>query len=101
MMFAGVFRFSFREHVPIEDAEMTLHLAMLAAEGLFGKPRVAMEFRYELHSFESFIDINGDSEVSVAVARIYAGLLLREFGDSSFRIANIPLRDCQMCEVAA
>jgi len=100
-MFDGVFRFSFREHVPIEDAEMTLHLSMLAAEGLFGQPRLSMEFRYELHGFESFIDINGDTEVSVAVARIFAGLLLRELGESSFRIVNIPTSACQMCEVAA
>ena len=100
-MFAGVFRFSFDQHVPIEDAEMTLHLAMLAAEGLFGKPRVAMEFRYEIQPFDNVIDIDGESEVGVAVARIFAGLLLREFGDSAFRITNLPSRESFDHEVAA
>lgn len=100
-MFAGVFRFSFDQHVPIEDAEMTLHLAMLAAEGLFGKPRVAMEFRYEIQPFDAYLDVDGDSEVGVTIARIFAGLLLREFGDSAFRITNIPSHAASNHEVAA
>ena len=100
-MFAGVFRFSFDEAVPIKDAEMTLHLGMLAAEGLYGKPRVAMEFSYEIQPFDNFIDVDGQTEVGIAVARIFAGLLLREFGDAAFRITNLPSHDSLNHEVAA
>ena len=100
-MFAGVFRFSFDEAVPIEEAELTLHLAIFAAEGLFGKPRVAMEFRYEIQPFDNHIDVDGETEVGVAVARIFAGLLLREFGESAFRITNLPFYDSVNHEVAA
>lgn len=100
-MFAGVFRFSLNRHVPLEDAETTLHLAMLAAEGLFGKPRVAMEFRYDLVTEDHAIDVSADSEVGTTIARIFSGLLLREIGDGGFRIDNIESTCCQPNEVAA
>lgn len=100
-MFAGIFRYSFDEDVPIEEVELTLHLAIFAAEGLFGKPRVAMEFRYEVQPLDNHIDVDGETEVGVAVARIFAGLLLREFGDSAFRITNLPSHESLNHEVAA
>lgn len=100
-MFAGVFRFSLDRRVSLDDAEMTLHLAMLAVEGLYGSPRVAMEFRYELHALENAIDVDGETEVGTSVARIFAGLLLRQFGDGGFRIDNIEATCCQPHEVAA
>ncbi|HMO16352.1 MAG TPA: hypothetical protein PKA83_19700 [Pirellulaceae bacterium] len=100
-MFAGVFRFSLDRRVSLDDAEMTLHLAMLAAEGLYGSPRVAMEFRYELHALENAIDVDGETEVGTSVARIFAGLLLRQFGEGGFRIDNIESACCQPHEVAA
>ncbi|AMV35217.1 hypothetical protein VN12_24040 [Pirellula sp. SH-Sr6A] len=100
-MFAGVFRFTFDESVPIEEAEMTLHLAIFAAEGLFGKPRVAMEFHYDIQPFDNFIDVHGETEVGVAVAQVFGGLLLREFGESAFRITNLPSYDSFSHEVAA
>jgi hypothetical protein len=100
-MLAGVFRFSLDGRVLLEDAETTLHLAMLAAEGLFGKPRVAMEFRYDLVREDHAIDVFSDSEVGTTVARIFAGLLLREIGDGGFRIVNIESSGCRLQEVAA
>ncbi|HMO16383.1 MAG TPA: hypothetical protein PKA83_19855 [Pirellulaceae bacterium] len=100
-MFAGVFRFSLDRRVSLEDAEMTLHLAMLAAEGLYGSPRVVMEFRYELHPLENAIDVDGETEVGTSVARIFAGLLLRQFGESGFRIDNLTAHAYTAHEVAA
>ena len=100
-MFAGVFRFSLARQLSIEEAEMTLHLAMLAAEGLYGSPRVAMELRYELHALENAIEVDGETEVGTSVARIFAGLLLRQFGEGGFRIDNIESTCCQPHEVAA
>jgi hypothetical protein len=100
-MFAGAFRFTFNRHVILEDAETTLHLAMLAVEGLFGQPRVAMEFRYCLVTENNAIDLRSDSEVGATVARIFAGLLLREIGEGGFRIDNVESKCCQQHEVAA
>jgi hypothetical protein len=99
-MFAGDFRFLLDQHVPIEDAEMTLHLAMLAAEGIFGNPRMAMEFRYHLRPLDNAIDVEGYTEVGVTMARIFAGLLLREYGEGAFRIVNLPAHDRSLHEVA-
>ncbi len=35
-MTTGVYRFTFDKDIALTDAEATLHLAMIAAEGLFG-----------------------------------------------------------------
>jgi hypothetical protein len=42
-MTSGVYRFLLKPDVPLDEAEMSLQLAILAAEGLFGGARVRME----------------------------------------------------------
>jgi len=37
------YRYRFREDVDILDTEVTLHLAIIAAEGLYGEARVRMD----------------------------------------------------------
>jgi hypothetical protein len=90
-MFNGFFRFVFHADVPLDEVELTLLLATFAAEGLFGIPRVAMECRYELDDAKRTIELKADSEVGVTVAQIFAGLMLKEFGEGSFRVENIKL----------
>ncbi|MEY2611520.1 MAG: hypothetical protein RL069_331, partial [Planctomycetota bacterium] len=44
-MFNGFVRFWMNADVRLDEVELTLQLATFAAEGLFGIPRVAMEFQ--------------------------------------------------------
>jgi len=46
-MFNGFVRFWMDADVRLDEVELTLQLATFAAEGLFGIPRVAMEFQGE------------------------------------------------------
>lgn len=101
-MTAGMFHFFFNSQVNLESAEMTLHLAMLSAEGLFGKARVEIEFQYELDHFKNAIAVNGHKEVGTTVAKIYAGLLLREIGPDAFSVeAKSPGCRCHKPEEVA
>ena len=89
----GAFHYAFERHVPLAAAEMSLHLAMFAVEGLVGQVRVRMGVRYVLDEDEQAIVIDG-GRVGQMVARVFAGLLLREFGEDAFRMRpDVPFPD--------
>lgn len=79
----GAFHFAFERHCPLAAAEMSLHLAIFAVEGLVGQVRVRMGVRYVLDEDEHAIVIDG-GRVGQMVARVFAGLLLRELGEGAF-----------------
>ncbi len=78
--------FEFEPHVSLTDAEMSLHLAMFAAEGLFGRAQVRLDTDYELDEPQHRIVVDAESEVGAVLVRVFTALLLREFGEDSFRI---------------
>ncbi len=100
-MSVGVFRFSFSVDVALDEAEMTLQLATFAAEGLFGSADVRLDFGYHVDVDRRVILIDGSTEVGSAVAHIFTGLLLREFGEDSFAVERVPSHHPQPVEVAA
>lgn len=88
-MNVGVFRFSFSPDVPLDEAEMTLQLATFAVEGLFGTARVRLDFGYHLDAAHRALLVDGSKEVGATVVQVFAGLLLREFGDDAFRVERV------------
>lgn len=83
----GAFHFDFERHVPLASAELSLHLAMFAVEGLVGQVRVRMSVKYVLDEDQHSIVVEGD-RVAQMVARVFAGLLLREYGEDAFRMRS-------------
>ena len=100
-MTVGVFRFSFSSEVPIDEAEMTLQLATFATEGLFGAARVRLHFGYHIDLNRRVIIADGSNEVGATVVQIFTGLLLREFGDDSFRVERVDSKPTPPVEAAA
>jgi hypothetical protein len=100
-MTVGVFRFSFSADVPLDEAEMTLQLATFAVEGLFGMARVRLDFSYYVDVPRRAILVDGTKEVGVTVVQVFAGLLLREFGEDSFRVERVHSHQHQPQEAAA
>jgi hypothetical protein len=85
-MNGDVFRFQFDTDVPLDEAESSLHLALFAAEGLFGQARVRLDAGYDLDPMSRSLVIDVSTEVGASVARIFTGLLVREFGESAFEV---------------
>lgn len=81
-------RFVFTRVVPFEEAESTLHLAILAAEGLFGEALVRMELSYIADPSRRVIHIETGSVPGDAVARIFTFFALREFGGGAFVVGR-------------
>lgn len=85
-MKTGTYRFDLDAKVPLLEAEQSLHLAIFAAEGLFGEARVRMDAAYHLDEPHRALAVDAASEVGDAVARMFTGLLIRQFGEEAFKV---------------
>jgi len=85
-MRSDIYRYVFNDSVPIEEAEATLHLAILAAESLFGESRVRMDEAYSIDEGARVCVIDATSEVGRSICRIFTGYLIREFGQDRFTV---------------
>lgn len=88
-MTPDVYRFELERSVPIDEAEMSLHLALFAVEGLFGQARVRLEAAYHVDEPRSAIVLDATTEVGAAVVRVFTSLLLHEFGGDSFHVRRV------------
>lgn len=92
-MKVDVFRFEFSPDVPLAEAELTLQLAMIAAEGLVGKARVCLDASYHVDQPRRVVIVDGTNIVGAIIVRIYVGLLNREFGEEAFQVQRTTVPD--------
>lgn len=85
----GLFLFTLEPHGPLAEAEMSLHLAMFAVEGLAGRVQVRLDANYQVDADKHAIAIDGSNRVGRMIAHVFAGLLLREFGKDAFHIERV------------
>lgn len=88
-MQSTVLRFTFDSRIDLSDAEATLHLAILAAEGLYGEARVRMDVAYFADRSHRVIHLDTGSQSGDAVARIFTIFAAREFGDHAFAVRRV------------
>jgi hypothetical protein len=87
-MSVELYRFKFDPTVPLEEAEMALQLALVAAEGLFGEARVRVDGGYFVDEPRRTISVDAATAVGQSVVSIYGGFLLREFGNEAFAVTR-------------
>jgi len=100
MMNRDSFRFQFESDVPLDEAEMSLHLAIFAVEGLFGQARVRLDAGYALDAEAHALVIDASNEVGATVVKVFTGLLVREFGEDAFevdRVDSVPHEPEEIC----
>lgn len=85
------YRFRFAKRVDLDEAESTLHLAILAAQGLYPEPMIRMAFFYERDDASHQLALSGGEEISDTIARIFTALITQEFGPTSFNLLNASL----------
>jgi hypothetical protein len=72
--------------VPLAEAEMSLQLAMIALEGLYGQAGIRLEARYDVDGAGRAIVVDASTDVGAALVRVFTALLIREIGDDSFSV---------------
>ena len=82
-------QFVFNHRVSLQEAEMSLHLAMFAVEGLIGRVRVCLDAKYHLDESKRAIVIATRRHAGLLIARVFTGLLMREFGEEAFRVKRV------------
>ena len=86
---ATAYRFEIDPSVALAEAEMSLHLAMIALEGLFGGAAVRLDARYRLDEAARAVVVDGSTPVGGSLVRVFATLLAREFGDDGFSVRRV------------
>jgi hypothetical protein len=86
---SSVCRFTFPHETDRETIEAHLALAIIAAECLFGKPRVRIDAAYFLSKEQPQIAIDVSTGVGNHVARIFTGLMIRQLGEEAFTVDRI------------
>lgn len=79
--------------VDVAEAEMSLDLATIAVEGLFGRAAAKMDARSLVDPPRRTIAIDRSTPEGDALARIFTELLRREFGEESFTVRHVPVGD--------
>jgi len=92
-MIAEAYRYRFKEDVDLRDAEDTLLLALLAAEGIYGQPRVRMDVTYTVDKPLRVVVIDASTEVGRDVAGVYTSFIIKEFGPDAFRVRRLDQED--------
>lgn len=87
------YRYKFRQDVDLHEAESTLLLSILAAEGLFGAARVRMDAGYAVDGSIRAIVVDASTDVGQAVCSILTAFLQREFGGSAFGVRAVEAQD--------
>ena len=80
------YRYRFAERVSLRDAEDTLLLALLAAEGIYGQARVRMDAAYAVDRALRAVVVDCSTDVGQDVAGIYTSFLTKEFGARAFDV---------------
>jgi hypothetical protein len=85
----ATYRFELGPSVPAAEAEMSLRLAMIALEGLYGPAGVRLDARYAVDPAAGAIAVDASTDVGASLVRVFATLLAREFGDDAFAVARV------------
>lgn len=80
------YRFQFSPDVDLAEAEDTLRLSLLAAEGLFGEAKIRTEATFSVHPLQTELRVSGCATVVDSVAQICTSLLSHEFGREAFTV---------------
>ncbi|NLF17830.1 MAG: hypothetical protein GX595_11325 [Lentisphaerae bacterium] len=83
-----VYRYQFEPDVPMEEAETSLVMAIIAAEALHGQPAVRLSLRYLFSEEKRACVIDGYNEIALHVVLVFTQFLLRQFGDDAFQVTQ-------------
>lgn len=73
------------ESANMDDAEGTLIVSAIAAEGLYGRARVRVDSDFAVDHARRTCTVNADTEVGHGIARIFTELLILEIGEDAFQ----------------
>jgi hypothetical protein len=86
---AEAYRYRFKEFVDPLAAEAALHLAIIAAEGLYGEAQVRMDAGYAIDGSIRAIVVDASTPVGQDVCAMFTHFLLRQYGTDAFDVRQV------------
>jgi hypothetical protein len=80
------YRCVFAAHVPIEEVEASLVLALLATESLHGEAQVRLDAGHAFDAAQRSCLIPANTPVGRDLNRLFVGFLRREFDAEAFQV---------------
>jgi len=84
-----LYRYSFPPHVPPEEVEATLLLAVWGTESLRGEAQVRLDAAHLLDPDRRARVDDAGTPVGRDLNRLFVGFVCREFGEDSFRVDRV------------
>ena len=88
-MAAEAYRYTFDDKTSLEEVRDSLFLAVFSAEGLHGRAQVRLDAAFWIDERRRTCVVDGATAVGQTVARIFTGLLSRQFGDDAYRVERV------------
>jgi len=84
-----VYRYEFQPDVPMDEVEVSLVLAIVAAECLHGETQVRLDASHILDADRHAGVVDGGTDVGKDINRLLVGFLRREFGEDAFTVERV------------
>lgn len=88
-MESGVYKFTFRENIPVKEIEECLFWSCFNTESIFGKARFRLDSTFYFDRHSRVVVIDKSTDVGKHLAQLFASVVAREFGDEAFRIERL------------
>jgi hypothetical protein len=88
-MTATAYRYRFAPGVPAEEIEVSLLMAVLAAESLHGETQVQLDSGHAFDPEQRTCVIDAGTSVGRDLNRLFAGFVRREFGEDAIRVERV------------
>lgn len=88
-----VYRFKFKENIPVKEIEDSLFWAVFNAESLYGKTKVRLDASFLFDRERSVCVIDKSTEVGQHIAQIFTSLISHEFGEDAFKVERLPTKE--------
>ncbi len=83
------YQFEFKKSADMAKVENALLMAVVAAEGIYGRSRVHLEADFTTNSPVRTCLINADNQVGVDIGKVFSEFLNLEVGEYAYRIRRV------------
>jgi len=84
-----IYQYQIKDGILMDAVKDSLLISIMAVESLFGRSRINLEARFRLEKVNRVCIIDVGTLIGETIARVFTGLLIREFGEQGFKVERM------------
>ena len=84
-----IYHYQVKEGILMSAVKDSLLISIMAVESLYGRSRINLEARFRLEKVNRVCIIDVGTLIGETIARVFTGLLIREFGEQAFKVERM------------